>query len=105
MKKISVFTLLLTLVAGGVFAQTLYNSGGSWKNKGHWRIEGTGDNANAVPTSSNDVNIVANMNVDDNASAASVTIKNGKTLTLNAGKTLTCPLVTLENDNQNNKQR
>ena len=63
MKKISVFTLLLTLVAGGVFAQTLYNSGNSWKNKGHWRIEGTGDKANAVPTSSNDVNIVVNMNV------------------------------------------
>ena len=103
MKKISVFTLLLTLVAGGVFAQTLYNSGNSWKNKGNWRIEGTGDKANAVPTSSNDVNIVADMNVDDNASAASVTIKNGKTLRLNAGKTLTCPLVTLENDNQNNE--
>ena len=103
MKKISVFTLLLTLVAGGVFAQTLYNSGSSWKNKGHWRIEGTGAKANAVPTSSNDVNIVADMDVDDNASAASVTIKNGQTLKLKAGKTLTCPLVTLENDNQNNK--
>ena len=96
MKKISVFTLLLTLVAGGVFAQTLYNSGNSWKNKGHWRIEGTGDKANAVPTSSNDVNIVANMDVDDNASAASVTIKNGKTLRLNAGKTLTCSNITVE---------
>ena len=96
MKKISVFTLLLTLVAGGVFAQTLYNSGNSWKNKGHWRIEGTGDKANAVPTSSNDVNIVANMDVDDNASAASVTIKNGKTLKLKAGKTLTCSNITVE---------
>ena len=96
MKKISVFTLLLTLVAGGVFAQTFYNSGNSWKNKGHWRIEGTDDKANAVPTSSNDVNIVANMNVDDNASAASVTIKNGKTLTLNAGKTLTCSNIIVE---------
>ena len=96
MKKISVFTLLLTLVAGGVFAQTLYNSGNLWKNKGHWRIEGTGDKANAVPTSSNDVNIVANMDVDDNASAASVTIKNGKTLKLKAGKTLTCSNITVE---------
>lgn len=103
MKKISVFTLLLTLVAGGVFAQTLYNSGNSWKKKGHWKIEGTGANANAVPTSSNDVNIVADMKVDDNATAASVTIKDGKTLELNKNQTLTCPLVTLENDNQNNK--
>lgn len=100
MKKISVFTLLLTLVAGGVFAQTLYNSGNSWKNKGHWRIEGTGDKANAVPTSSNDVNIVANMDVDDNASAASVTIKNGKTLTVQ-GKTLTCSNIIVENGTLN----
>ena len=100
MKKISVFTLLLTLVAGGVFAQTLYNSGGSWKNTGHWRIEGTGDKANAVPTSSNDVNIVADMKVDDNASAASVTIKNGKTLTVQ-GKTLTCSNIIVENGTLN----
>ena len=100
MKKISVFTLLLTLVAGGVFAQTLYNSGNSWKNKGHWRIEGTGDKANAVPTSSNDVNIVADMNVDDNAYAASVTIKNGKTLTVQ-GKTLTCTNIIVENGTLN----
>lgn len=96
MKKISVFTLLLTLVAGGVFAQTLYNSGNSWKKKGHWKIEGTGANANAVPTSSNDVNIVANMNVDDNAYAASVTIKDGSTLTVK-GKTLTCTNIIVEN--------
>ena len=100
MKKISVFTLLLTLVAGGVFAQTLYNIGNSWKNKGHWRIEGTNANSNAVPTSSNDVNIVADMKVDDNASAASVTITGGATLTVQ-GKTLTCSNIIVENGTLN----
>ena len=100
MKKISVFTLLLTLVAGGVFAQTLYNSGNSWKNKGHWRIEGTDAKPNAVPTSSNDVNIVADMKVDDNAYAASVTIKSGATLTVQ-GKTLTCTNIIVENGTLN----
>ena len=100
MKKISVFTLLLTLVAGGVFAQTLYNTGNSWKNKGQWRIAGTDAKPNAVPTSSNDVNIVADMKVDDNAYAASVTIKNGKTLTVQ-GKTLTCTNIIVENGTLN----
>ena len=107
MKKISVFTLLLTLVAGGVFAQrTLENTGNKWSNQKHWREVGT-TTTNIpipIPTSVDDVFIIANMGVDvTNAKAASVTIKSGKTLTLNAGNTLTCPLVTLENDNQNNK--
>ncbi len=105
MKKISVFTLLLTLVAGGVFAQrTLENTGNKWSNQKHWREVGTTTTNISIPTSVDNVFIIENMGVDvANAEAASVTIKNGKTLTLNKGKTLTCPLVTLENDNQNNK--
>ncbi|MDY5737703.1 MAG: hypothetical protein SPL04_05560, partial [Candidatus Onthomorpha sp.] len=105
MKKISVFTLLLTLVAGGVFAQrTLENTSNKWSNQKHWREVGTTTTNIPIPTSVDDVFIIANMGVDvTNAKAASVTIKSGKTLTLNAGNTLTCPLVTLENDNQNNK--
>ena len=105
MKKISVFTLLLTLVAGGVFAQRiLENTGNKWSNQKHWREVGTTTTNIPIPTSVDDVFIIANMGVDvTNAKAASVTIKSGKTLTLNAGNTLTCPLVTLENDNQNNK--
>ena len=105
MKKISVFTLLLTLIAGGVFAQrTLENTGNKWSNQKHWREVGTTTTNIPIPKSVDDVFIIANMGVDvANAKAASVTIKSGKTLTLNAGNTLTCPFVTLENDNQNNK--
>ncbi|MGM9820204.1 MAG: T9SS type A sorting domain-containing protein [Candidatus Onthomorpha sp.] len=80
------------------------NTNNKWSNQKHWREVGTTTTNIPIPTSVDDVFIIANMDVDvTNAEAASVTIKNGKTLTLNTGKILNCSLVTLENDNQNNK--
>lgn len=102
MKKISIFTLLLTLIAGGVFAQTartLESTGGDWTKSNNWRDVSTGGNATSVPTSLDNVSIVTkNMNVNNaDAFAASITIKNGKTLTVNKGKTLTCQNIIVEN--------
>ena len=101
MKKISVFTLLLTLIAGGVFAQTartLESTGGDWTKSNNWRDVSTGGNATSVPALLDNVSIVAkDMNVNNaDAFAASITIKNGKTLTVNKGKTLTCPNIIVE---------
>ena len=109
MKKISVFTLLLTLVAGGVFAQTartLESTGGDWTKSNNWRDVSTGGNATSVPTLLDNVSIVEkNMNVNNaDAFAASITIKNGKTLTVNKGKTLTCPNIIVENGKLDLKQ-
>ena len=109
MKKISVFTLLLTLVAGGVFAQTartLESTGGDWTRSNNWRDVSTGGNATSVPTPLDNVSIVEkDMNVNNaDAFAASITIKNEKTLTVNKGKTLTCPNIIVENGTLDLKQ-
>ena len=54
MKKISVFTLLLTLIAGGVFAQTprtLENKNNNWNNPDHWQNSATNATALSIPKS------------------------------------------------------
>ena len=105
MKKISIFTLLLTFVAGGLFAQTnnprnLENTGNAnngWADPTNWRLAGTTTTTGvSIPTSIDSVNIVKDMDIKNTtaAVATSVIVKEGR-LKIEQGSSLACPTIVL----------
>ena len=106
MKKISIFTLLLTLVAGGLSAQTntprnLENTGNAnngWADPTNWRLAGTTTTTGvSIPTSIDNVNIVKDMDIKNTtaAVATSVIVKEGRLLKIEQGSSLDCPTIVL----------
>ncbi|MCI7662113.1 MAG: polymer-forming cytoskeletal protein, partial [Bacteroidales bacterium] len=106
MKKISIFTLLLTLVAGGLSAQTntprnLENTGNAnngWADPTNWRLAGTTTTTGvSIPTSIDNVNIVKDMDIKNTtaAVATSVIVKEGRLLKIEQGSSLACPTIVL----------
>ena len=106
MKKISIFTLLLTFVAGGLFAQTntprnLENTGkanNGWADPTNWRLAGTTTTTGvSIPTSIDNVNIVKDMDIKNTtaAVATSVIVKEGRLLKIEQGSSLACPTIVL----------
>jgi G8 domain len=61
---------------------------GNWNNASSW-------NCSTVPTATNNVNILSGQNItlDVNPSAATITVNQGGTLTVNADRTLSCKLI------------
>ncbi len=112
MKKISVFTLLLTLIAGGVFAQTprtLYNrtNNNSWNNKATWQDSATNQQASSIPTEYDTVYIGrANKEVTIGgivAKASKVIVQNNYLKIDNNKASLTCDSLIFESSNTNNE--
>ena len=106
MKKISIFTLLLTFVAGGLFAQTnnprnLENTGNAnngWADPTNWRLVGTTTTTGVhVPTSIDSVNVIKDINIKNTttAVATSVIVKEGRLLKIEQGSSLACPTIVL----------
>ena len=106
MKKISIFTLLLTFVAGGLFAQTnnprnletTGNTGNGWADSTNWRLVGTTTTTGVhVPTSIDSVNVIKDINIKNTttAEATSVIVREGKRLTIEQGSSLDCPAIVL----------
>ena len=106
MKKISIFTLLLTFVAGGLFAQTnnprnletTGNTGNGWADSTNWRLVGTTTTTGvSIPTSIDNVNIVKGMDIKNTtaAVATSVIVMEGRLLKIEQGSRLACPTIGL----------
>ena len=106
MKKISIFTLLLTFVAGGLFAQTnnprnletTGNTGNGWADSTNWRLVGTTTTTGVhVPTSIDSVNVIKDINIKNTttAEATSVIVREGKRLTIEQGSRLNCLAIVL----------
>ena len=114
MKKISVFTLLLTLIAGGVFAQTartLYNrtNNNNWNNTATWQDSATNAQALSIPTEYDTVYIGRNNNKDIKIDAAAEASKiivlgqyNNKFAMTNKAS-LDCDSLIFESNNGNNE--
>ena len=106
MKRLSIFALLLTLVAGGLSAQTntprnLENTGkanNGWADPTNWRLAGTTTTTGvSIPTSIDNVNIVKDMDIKNTtaAVATSVIVKEGRLLKIEQGSSLACPTIVL----------
>lgn len=111
MKRLSIFALLLTLVAGGLSAQTntprnLENTGNAnngWADPTNWRLAGTTTTTGvSIPTSIDNVNIVKGMDIKNttDAVATSVIVKQGSLLKIGQGSSLSCPTIVLGYDNK-----
>ena len=110
MKKISVFTLLLTLIAGGVFAQTprtLENKNNNWNNPDHWQNSATNATALSIPKSVDTVYIGRHnkeMAIRKNTAAvASKVIVKNKNLKIEKNASLNCDSLIFESNNNKNE--
>ena len=109
MKKISVFTLLLTLIAGGVFAQTprtLDNKNDDWSRPDHWQDSVTNATALSTPERIDTVYIgrynSKSMTIRNMEAVASKVIVENKNLKIEKNASLNCDSLIFEsNDNKN----